>query len=119
MTDQISAKDKRDSVISFEMGDGMSIVIDDIVSFDEGQPRINDNISIGEDEVIIPSTGLVIECSNKASEVDTNAAVQTRDQVRQETTKRRPLKITVIDELNIISGEFKVLQESDEKLQKY
>ena len=117
VTDQVSAKDKQVSVISFEMEDGMSIVIGDIVSFDEG--RVNDNVSMGEDEVVIPSTDLVNECSNKASKVDTNAAVQTRDQVRKETTKRRPLKVTVIDELNITSDEFRVLQENDEKLQKY
>jgi hypothetical protein len=47
------------------------------------------------------------------------AAVPTRQQVRQEVKSKRPLKVTVVDELNISSGEFRTLQETDEKLQRY
>jgi len=69
-----------------------------------------------EVEVVIPSEGLVIERRSDSENIDTNSAVQTREQVRKETVKKRPLKVTVVDELNITSDEFRVLQESDEKL---
>ncbi len=55
------------------------------------------------------------------TEVQSNAAVQTRTQVAKEKVSRpvRPMKVTKVEGLNITATEFRNLQESDSKLSKY
>lgn len=47
-----------------------------------------------------------------------SAAVQARAQHQKESKSVRPLKVTVVDALNITPDKLKELHESDEKLQK-
>jgi hypothetical protein len=49
---------------------------------------------------------------------ESSAAVQTRSQRERESKSLKPLKVTVIDALNIKPDEFRKLQETDAKLQK-
>ena len=47
------------------------------------------------------------------------SAVQTRQQSANETKSKRPLKVTVIDALSLSPENFRILQETDEKLMRY
>ena len=46
-----------------------------------------------------------------------SVAVRKRAHIKREVQSIRPFKVTMVDELNITTDEFKKLQEEDEKLQ--
>ena len=84
------------------------------------------NYEMGADECITLSKEVINdvvksdEFNNCESDDYTGniAAVQTRGQHRDDARSKRPLKVTVVDALNITPDEFRLLQESDDKLHK-
>ena len=107
----------RVSTDDLEMGETDADPIVKSVSANDETDKLHKS---GSEELSTP-TIVVARDSETVSQVSdfATSAVQTRQQVRQETKSKRPLKVTVVDELNISSDEFRTLQETDDKLQRY
>jgi hypothetical protein len=74
-----------------------------------------DRIEMGD----IQNDETLLKVRLEEEHTDNSAAVQTRGQIKKETPSIRHLKATVINAIDVTPEEFKQLQESDDRLQKY
>ena len=95
----------------FKMGDGIINTEIDLNHCDEVSKQ-EEGFETNHNEDVVEILNSSDTTNIDTQELDmTTAAVQMRHQARQDSTAKRPLKITVVNELNLTPKEFQVLQE--------